>query len=183
VNQSDEEIRIIEGELLNRGTTTNLKHNPLQAIVKAPGPDLKKIKYKPLPSIQSNDSKPLSAERNLDSDLAVYEVHPPTSVTYFVGIRAQSHELNEFKTLFSHSKTFYLFKKSDFNTSKANVNIKEYQHMRGLFSDMMESLLNDVFQEPSIQKMADEIMNEPIPYYRPREESEKATDNAQEILL
>jgi hypothetical protein len=170
MHPSEEERIMIEGEVLHRSTTPNVKHSPLQAIVKVPGPDLSKVKYKPLPSIQQPSSKPSTAGDPLQADSIYFDApEPPAPVNYFVGIRAQSHHLDEFRQLFNRYETFFRPKRTGYLIDE-NVDVTPFRHMKELFMDAMDMILNDLLQDPTIQALPEAIVQEPIPYYRPRED-------------
>jgi hypothetical protein len=170
MHPTDEERIMIEGEILHRSTTPNVKHSPLQAILKVPGPDLSKVKYKPLPSIQQPSSKPSTAGDPMQADAVEFDPpEAPGPVNYFVGIRAQSHHLDEFRQLFGRFETYFRPRRTGYPFDE-NMDVTPYRHMKELFLDAMDMILNDLLQDPTIQALPEVLIQEPIPYYRPRED-------------
>lgn len=87
--------------------------SPLQSLGNSPGIDLKTVKYKPLPSITASPNNGTSLPI---SGVATEEKkEPPAPVIYFVGIRAQSHSVDEFRSIFGQYETFFRSKRTGYS--------------------------------------------------------------------
>ncbi|KAJ3341397.1 hypothetical protein HDU91_000717, partial [Kappamyces sp. JEL0680] len=110
---------------------------PLHAVSSAAGPNLKTLKYKKLPSISSLQGSPVPGAKpasnphgmgkhrdNSCADLfpSIHDREPVPSV-FYIGLRAQSHSVEEFRELFSRYSTFFTPKRTGFPTTVQNVTL------------------------------------------------------------
>ena len=159
----------------------------------ASGPNLKTLKYRKLPSITTPSESPSPPQRHSSSALSSMMIvkiilgksdRMPSSSIYYVGMRAQSHTAEEFRELYDRFYTFFMPKRSTFcSTDMLSITrekIKDSPLLQncGFVAEVMKAMLNDIFQDPSIQSLSDTLAKEPIPYFRPREESKvESTSN------
>ncbi|KAJ3320632.1 hypothetical protein HDV06_005150 [Boothiomyces sp. JEL0866] len=176
---TEEEKILKNGELIDSHSSKSVTQLASISSKSSNGQDLKQIKYKKLPAINDkNSQRTNSAKSRKSSEISDPPENadplPPAPINLFVGIRAQSHLVEEFSATYYGTDKFYRLKRTGYPTS-AETDVQEFKDMKDLFLDVMSGLLNQVFESQKVKHLPEQISNEPVKYFRKEDLTNNST--------